>query len=203
MLRWLALLAAAGAAAIVPVCLAAAAVQAAVISLEGFGRALRASHQGDYATERGIEATVRYATKAVILRRKADELERRANWIEWRGSSAYEALLEERAAAKKRAQAEERERRRTLRAGPLRQRIFVGTYPEGLVYADIAVQVNGDFRPLAFLSYRTLELAFYDGCPHYLMPTVVEMAQPIIARAGERFQTSGCGHYVILGEGQK
>ena len=56
MLRWLALLAAAGAAAIVPVCLAAAAVQAAVISLEGFGRALRASHQGDYATERGIEA---------------------------------------------------------------------------------------------------------------------------------------------------
>lgn len=151
------------------------------------------------ATERGLEATIRYAVKAVALRRKADELERRADFMEWQGSSAYEALLKERAAARERTQAEERERRRTLRAGPLRERIFVGVYSEGLVYSDRAVEVNGDYRALAFLSYRTLDLSFYDSCPRYLMPAVVSMAQSMMWRAGDRFQVSTCGQFVILG----
>ncbi len=78
-------------------------------------------------------------------------------------------------------------------------RIFIGVYPEGLVYADRMREVGGDYARLAFLSYRTLELQFDAGCPEYIRPWITKDAAAMQARRGESFQISSCGQTVLLG----
>ena len=78
-------------------------------------------------------------------------------------------------------------------------RIFIGAYPEGLVYADRMRESQGDYARLAFLPYSTLELKFDSGCPEYIRPWIIEKAALMQARRGESFQISSCGQTVMLG----
>jgi len=151
-------------------------------------------------TERAIETTVRNAVKIVRLERAAKSLEAEAEFISSGAKERHEAdWAEYKAQERERIKRENAERRRTLREGDIKARIFVGVYPEGLMFADKLVELHGDYRHLGFLSYRTLKLTVYKECPGYLIPVVVEMAQPYIDKRGERFETDGAGHSVILG----
>lgn len=81
-----------------------------------------------------------------------------------------------------------------------RDRLFIGVYPEGIVYADRATDVHGDYRRLAFLPYGKLALDVTPDCPAELRAMIEADAATVIARRGERFEISACGQYVILGE---
>lgn len=81
------------------------------------------------------------------------------------------------------------------------ERLFSGIYPTGIMYADRTNEVNGDYKRLAFLPYKELELEVEKDCPADLRTQIEQSAAKIIARRGERFQISGSSNQsVILGE---
>jgi len=77
--------------------------------------------------------------------------------------------------------------------------LFIGCYPEGLVYADKRSIKGGDYRKIAFLSYRTLELSLYNP-PADMLPLIEASAERMRKKRGKQYQISTCGQYVILGE---
>lgn len=80
-------------------------------------------------------------------------------------------------------------------------RLFVGVYPTGIVYADRSREEHGDYKRLAFLPYRTLELEWSKGVPADLKKRIESDARVIQARRGEEFQVSTAGQTVRLGDG--
>ncbi len=78
-------------------------------------------------------------------------------------------------------------------------RLFAGRYPCGIVYADRAHEVGGDYKRLAFLSYRTLVLEVEADCPEALRHDIVQDAARYQAMPGEPLQISTCGQTVTLG----
>ena len=97
----------------------------------------------------------------------------------------------------------------TLRAGYERNptgghRLFIGTYPTGIVYADRHREVDGDYAKIAFLPYGSLRLQWSAGnIPPELRELVESDAQAIIARRGQPFEISSSGQTVILGGEQR
>ena len=83
---------------------------------------------------------------------------------------------------------------------PGNQRLFIGVFPTGISYADRTREEHGDYKRLAFLSYRTLELEWYDEVPSDLAKQIIADAASIQARRGELFQVSTSGQFVKLGE---
>ena len=83
---------------------------------------------------------------------------------------------------------------------PVDQRLFIGVYPAGLVYADRLREVGGDYARLAFLPYDTLDLQVSADCPAELRQAVIAHADRMRAKRGEAFQVSTCGQTVILGK---
>ena len=81
----------------------------------------------------------------------------------------------------------------------LRERLFAGVYPGGIVYADRTKEENGDYKRVAFLPYDTLKLRI-DDHNSVLLPMVKEDAEHIIAKRGEQFSISACGQTVTLGK---
>ena len=81
------------------------------------------------------------------------------------------------------------------------QRLFIGNYPEGIVYADRFVEEHGDYKRLAFLSYRTLTLELSPHVPDFLRERIEEDAAAIQARSGQQYQISGSGQSIQLGWG--
>ncbi len=79
------------------------------------------------------------------------------------------------------------------------QRIFIGIYPEGIVYADRTVEVDGDYARLAFLPYSNLDLEFSRTCPTERKPESRDSAARIQAKRGQPFRISECGQPVMLG----
>jgi hypothetical protein len=77
-------------------------------------------------------------------------------------------------------------------------RLFVGTFPTGLVYADRWVEEHGDYRRLAYLNYRTLELDIERSVPAELKKRIVSDAEGIRAMAGTGYAVAG-NQYVVLG----
>jgi len=77
--------------------------------------------------------------------------------------------------------------------------LFIGVYPCGLVYADRLTEVNGDYRRLGFLSYRTLELQLERDCPPMFAGLIRQHAAQMQARRGQQFEVSTCGQTVTLG----
>jgi len=64
-------------------------------------------------------------------------------------------------------------------------RLFIGVYPEGIVYADRYVQPHGDYKRLAFLSYRSLALTFSDEqCLPELRKKIVTHAATLQEKRG-------------------
>src|SRR5262245_36376077 len=82
----------------------------------------------------------------------------------------------------------------------MQDRIFIGVYPGGIVYADRKVERNGDYKRLAFLAYSTLELKIERDCPKKLRPIIEAFAAGVQARRGEAFAISASGQTVILGK---
>ena len=80
-------------------------------------------------------------------------------------------------------------------------RLFIGKYPEGIVYADRHREVAGDYKRLAFLSYRTLELKLEPIRNKELRAMVMEHARTLQTRKGEQFQVSSSGQSITLGWG--
>lgn len=80
-----------------------------------------------------------------------------------------------------------------------RNRLFIGVYPGGIVYADRLREKHGDYARLAFLPYDTLRLQVEADCPPELIPRIQADAETMQSRCGEAFQISSCGQTVILG----
>jgi hypothetical protein len=78
-------------------------------------------------------------------------------------------------------------------------RLFIGIFPGGISYADRAREEHSDYKRLAFLPYRELELKVEDDCPDALRTLIEADAAKIIARRGEDFRISYCGQTVRLG----
>ena len=81
----------------------------------------------------------------------------------------------------------------------MKDRIFRGKYAEGLVYADREREEGGDYKHLAFLSYRTLELEIRKDCPPELKAWIEHDAMRIQSMRGQPFRVSTAGQTVLLG----
>lgn len=83
---------------------------------------------------------------------------------------------------------------------PVADRLFVAAFPGGLSYADRSVEVDGDFKQLAFLPYHTLELQWrVANPPADLRAEIESSAAEMQARSGESFEVSTSGQTVLLG----
>lgn len=136
------------------------------------------------ATNRALEKTINNAVKAVAATKRADELERQADYIEADGPALLEARI-----ATRRAQdaAERKAAKAALKSGPLAARLFQGVYSCGMVYADRAVERDGDYRRLAFLPYDTLQIEYENDCPELWRPFLEQKVAEMLARAGQPF----------------
>ena len=79
-------------------------------------------------------------------------------------------------------------------------RLFSGVYPCGIVYADRWNEQHGDYKRVAFLPYKSLELDLYPDCPLELKAAIIKDAEGIIAQKGKAYPISASGQTVILGQ---
>lgn len=79
------------------------------------------------------------------------------------------------------------------------ERLFIGKFPCGFVYADRHVEIYNDFKRLAFLSYNILELVIVPDCPADLKKEIEAHAKSIKDRKGELLQVTTSGQTVRLG----
>ena len=82
---------------------------------------------------------------------------------------------------------------------PFDQRLFIGIFPGGIVYADRTRKQYGDYKRLAFLPYDTLCLETQKDCPKDLLARIQADAATLQSRRGELFRISTCGQAVRLG----
>jgi hypothetical protein len=83
-----------------------------------------------------------------------------------------------------------------------RQRIFCGSYPCGLVFADRTIERDGDYKRLAFLPYDTLEIEFEKDCPGKLADEIVAWVKKMNLKKGDEYRISTCGQTITLGQGK-
>ena len=74
-------------------------------------------------------------------------------------------------------------------------RLFVGVFPAGLVYADR----RRNYETVAFLSYATLQLHWRAEVDDELKAEIERSAARLQARRGEQFEVSATGQTVMLG----
>jgi len=75
-------------------------------------------------------------------------------------------------------------------------RLFIGSYPCGIVYADKHNEEHGDYKRLAFLPYDGMELKFEKDCPEELKERIRKSATYYEGK--ETLQVSTCGQTVQL-----
>lgn len=146
-------------------------------------------------TERALIKTIENAKKPVAARKRADWLEAVAADIEFGGPEKRRLA---RYKAREKDIASGRAKRKEMRAGELKDRLGTYAFPAGYVYADRAVEVNGDYRRLGFLSFERLILEIDKDCPGYWRQTLVDAAEKVQLAAGERVSTSAWGRAEIL-----
>jgi len=76
-------------------------------------------------------------------------------------------------------------------------RLFIGSYPAGIVYADRYTSKGGDYKRLAFLPYHTLKLEIEADCPADLAERIKTDAASY--KEGDTHQVSSCGQTITLG----
>jgi len=81
-----------------------------------------------------------------------------------------------------------------------RDRLFIGFFPAGIVYADREIEEHGDYRRIGFLPYGTLVFEPHKSASGDLLAQARVHAMTIQARKGEKFQISSSGQYVVLGD---
>lgn len=80
------------------------------------------------------------------------------------------------------------------------ERVFVGTFPTGISYADRTVEVGGDYQRLAFLPFDTLVLEWgTKRVPPDVRDYIERDAARLQARRGEEYKVSQAGQTVVLG----
>ena len=77
-------------------------------------------------------------------------------------------------------------------------RLFIGCYPTGLVYADRGVEEHGDYKRLAYLNYATLEADLEENIPDFLLERINNHIAKMKSMAGTSYQIAG-NVGVILG----
>ena len=82
----------------------------------------------------------------------------------------------------------------------LPNQVFVGIFPGGISYADTSKEEGGDYKRLAFLSYRTLELEIRESCPSDLAEAIRSHAAVYQENPGAALEVSGCHQLVRIGE---
>lgn len=83
---------------------------------------------------------------------------------------------------------------------PNPDRLFIGVYPAGLVYADRHREENGDYAKLAFLPYDTLALELRPNCPPELKARIEADAVCMQGKRGQQYQISSSAQFVTLGK---
>lgn len=87
---------------------------------------------------------------------------------------------------------------------PTEDRLFIGTFPTGISYADRKRERHGDYMKIAFLPFRTLELEWYpdalEKLPQHVKHDIEKHAKRLQARRGESYQVSQSGQTVTLGK---
>lgn len=68
----------------------------------------------------------------------------------------------------------------------IEERLFAGIFPTGLFIADRGVDEGGDYKRLAFVLYRNLELVFCDDCPPAFRESITTRAKVFIDQQRER-----------------
>ena len=76
-------------------------------------------------------------------------------------------------------------------------RLFIGSYPAGIVYADRTRKKGGDYARAAFLPYDTLKLDIEDDCPADLAERIKEHAAGY--KKGDAYKIATCGPEITLG----
>lgn len=77
-------------------------------------------------------------------------------------------------------------------ADPFKDRLFVGVFPTGISYADRTKTKDGDYAPVAFLTFATLAFDVRDEASP-LVNAARAHARKVQARRGESFPLSTCG----------
>jgi hypothetical protein len=81
-----------------------------------------------------------------------------------------------------------------------KERLFIGVYPGGIVYADRSIEVQGDYKRLAFLPYHSLLLEWASNdCPSDVRHIIENDAAKIVAMRGQYYPVSASGQTVLLG----
>ena len=78
-------------------------------------------------------------------------------------------------------------------------RIFCCVLSGGISWSDRAVERHGDYKPLAFLEFRSLALRTELDCPAAFRAEIEHDAAWFQARRGEQYQTTTSGQTVTLG----
>jgi len=82
----------------------------------------------------------------------------------------------------------------------LKERLFTAVFSwSGIGYADVAREVRGDFKQLAFLDFGTLKLEFEKDCPAEFRALICAHAAELQARKGQPYGDVQSGQYVTLG----
>lgn len=81
----------------------------------------------------------------------------------------------------------------------MNDRLFVGCYPTGWVFADKRREVQNDYARCGYQSYKTLDLKLEPDCPPDLRVEIEAIAERHRARRGQRYSVAG-NLSVILGE---
>lgn len=77
-------------------------------------------------------------------------------------------------------------------------RLFIGMYPEGVVYADRKREEHGDYRQLAFQSYRTGAIEWAKGRVHPAFRELIE-EDAATRPAGTVVRVDTAGHTRTIG----
>ena len=72
----------------------------------------------------------------------------------------------------------------------IRESLFCGLFPTGWSWCDTAIEENGDYKQIAYMSYRKLELEVYvPSSP--LLPLIRKDAAELQAKRGQEYAIAG------------
>lgn len=118
-------------------------------------------HKLNKQRERDLEKTINNARKITELHKRKNALEvqikrlESGNWIPPEEEKAQ--AKEKRITIRKKIAEREKEERKNMTP---KERLFIGDFGGGIVYADRAIETGGDYKKLAFLSNRG-EITWY------------------------------------------
>ena len=78
--------------------------------------------------------------------------------------------------------------------------LLICYFPAGIAYVDRLHEESGDYRRVAFLSYRTLKFEPAKNADESLLGQARQHALAIQSMRGQELVVSTCGQTVILGE---